>query len=103
MVFDDVTASRFRHGTRFLRWRPDTAPAQCTFEQIGGELTVPGLTVNWFGCLKQDSTKMSPAVAAGGSHAKTEGALLPVASAAAAHAFRVAICRRRSRLRNWSK
>ena len=25
---------RFRHGTRFLRWRPDKAPRQCTFEQL---------------------------------------------------------------------
>ncbi len=25
---------RFRHGTKFLRWRPDKAPAHCTFEQI---------------------------------------------------------------------
>jgi ATP-dependent DNA ligase len=40
--YDHVTCGRFRHGTRFLRWRPDKAPVQCTFEQIGGELTVPG-------------------------------------------------------------
>jgi ATP-dependent DNA ligase len=32
--FDQVTAGRFRHGTRLLRWRPDKAPRQCTFEQI---------------------------------------------------------------------
>ena len=32
--FDQVTAKRFRHGTRLLRWRPDKAPRQCTFEQI---------------------------------------------------------------------
>jgi ATP-dependent DNA ligase len=32
--FDQVTAKRFRHGTRLLRWRPDKAPYQCTFEQI---------------------------------------------------------------------
>ena len=25
---------RFRHGTTFLRWRPDKPPAQCTFEQL---------------------------------------------------------------------
>ena len=25
---------RFRHGTTFLRWRPDEPPAQCTFEQL---------------------------------------------------------------------
>lgn len=32
--FDQVTAKRFRHGTKLLRWRPDKAPRQCTFEQI---------------------------------------------------------------------
>lgn len=33
--FDHVTSRRFRHGTRFLRWRPDKAPRQCTFVQLG--------------------------------------------------------------------
>ncbi|MBA3554481.1 MAG: ATP-dependent DNA ligase [Gemmatimonadales bacterium] len=32
--YDHVTGGRFRHGTRFLRWRPDKAPRQCTMEQI---------------------------------------------------------------------
>ena len=32
--YDHVSGSRFRHGTRFVRWRPDKAPRQCTFEQI---------------------------------------------------------------------
>jgi ATP-dependent DNA ligase len=35
--YDHTTGGRFRHGTRFLRWRPDKAPAQCTFEQMGEE------------------------------------------------------------------
>ena len=34
VAFDHVTAHRFRHGTRLLRWRPDKAPRQCTFEQL---------------------------------------------------------------------
>lgn len=34
VAYDHVTGDRFRHGTRLLRWRPDKAPAQCTFEQI---------------------------------------------------------------------
>jgi hypothetical protein len=25
---------RFRHGTRFLRWRPDKSPKQCTMDQV---------------------------------------------------------------------
>jgi ATP-dependent DNA ligase len=32
--FDHVTGGRFRHGTRFVRWRPDKSPRQCTCEQI---------------------------------------------------------------------
>jgi len=32
--YDQVTGGRFRHGTRLVRWRPDKAPRQCTFEQI---------------------------------------------------------------------
>lgn len=32
--FDHVTADRFRHGTKLLRWRPDKAPRQCTFDQL---------------------------------------------------------------------
>jgi ATP-dependent DNA ligase len=33
--FDQVTGGRFRHGTRFLRWRPDKAPRQCRMDQLG--------------------------------------------------------------------
>src|SRR5262245_3679141 len=29
-----ASGSRFRHGTRFLRWRPDKVPRECTIEQI---------------------------------------------------------------------
>ena len=32
--YDHVTGDRFRHGTKLLRWRPDKAPRQCTFDQI---------------------------------------------------------------------
>jgi ATP-dependent DNA ligase len=32
--YDHVSGDRFRHGTRFVRFRPDKAPRQCTFEQI---------------------------------------------------------------------
>lgn len=35
VLFDHVTGERFRHGTRFLRWRPDKAAAQCRMEQLG--------------------------------------------------------------------
>jgi ATP-dependent DNA ligase len=36
--YDQVTGRRFRHGTGFVRWRPDKAPKQCTFEQLAPEL-----------------------------------------------------------------
>lgn len=32
--YDQVTGNRFRHGTKLVRFRPDKAPSQCTFEQI---------------------------------------------------------------------
>ena len=35
--YDQVTGRRFRHGTRFLRWRPDKAPEQCTMSQLRQE------------------------------------------------------------------
>lgn len=38
VLYDQVTGNRFRHGTRFLRWRPDKAPRQCTFEQLARRL-----------------------------------------------------------------
>ncbi|HEX8171262.1 MAG TPA: ATP-dependent DNA ligase [Thermoanaerobaculia bacterium] len=32
--FDYFSQGRFRHGSKFLRWRPDKAPEQCTMEQV---------------------------------------------------------------------
>jgi ATP-dependent DNA ligase len=37
VAYDQITGNRFRHGTRLLRWRPDKAPAQCTFDQLERE------------------------------------------------------------------
>jgi ATP-dependent DNA ligase len=34
VAFDHLQGIRFRHGTRFLRWRPDKDPSSCTFEQF---------------------------------------------------------------------
>jgi ATP-dependent DNA ligase len=36
--YDQVTGCRFRHGTTFLRWRPDKAPTQCAMDQLAREL-----------------------------------------------------------------
>jgi len=38
--YDHVTGNRFRHGTKLVRFRPDKAPRQCTFEQLKPE-TLP--------------------------------------------------------------
>jgi ATP-dependent DNA ligase len=35
--YDQVTGDRFRHGTRFLRWRPDKSPRQCSVSQLKQE------------------------------------------------------------------
>jgi ATP-dependent DNA ligase len=32
--YDHFSGGRFRHGTKFLRWRPEKKPTQCTFEQL---------------------------------------------------------------------
>ena len=32
--FDHFSGGRFRHGTKFLRWRPEKTPKQCTYEQL---------------------------------------------------------------------
>jgi ATP-dependent DNA ligase len=34
VAYDHFSAGRFRHGTQLLRWRPDKAPRQCTFQQV---------------------------------------------------------------------
>lgn len=35
--FDHFTGGRFRHGTGFLRWRPEKAPRDCTMKQVKRE------------------------------------------------------------------
>jgi ATP-dependent DNA ligase len=32
--YDHFTGGRFRHGTKFLRWRPDKDPRQCAMDQV---------------------------------------------------------------------
>lgn len=32
--YDHFSGGRFRHGTKFLRWRPEKKPKQCTFDQL---------------------------------------------------------------------
>lgn len=33
--YDHFTGGRFRHGTKFLRWRPDKKLKQCGYDQLG--------------------------------------------------------------------
>jgi ATP-dependent DNA ligase len=39
VLYDQVTAGRFRHGTKLLRRRYDKVPSQCTMEQLAPPLT----------------------------------------------------------------
>lgn len=32
--YDHFSGGRFRHGTKFLRWRPEKKPRDCTFAQL---------------------------------------------------------------------
>lgn len=42
--YDHFTGGRFRHGTRFVRWRPDKAPRQCTMDQVEALQPIFGIT-----------------------------------------------------------
>jgi ATP-dependent DNA ligase len=35
--YDHFSGGRFRHGTRFMRWRPDKDPRQCRMDQVAKE------------------------------------------------------------------
>jgi ATP-dependent DNA ligase len=35
VAYDHFTGGRFRHSTRFLRWRPDKSPRHCKMDQVG--------------------------------------------------------------------
>src|SRR6185437_13059567 len=39
--YDHFSGDRFRHGTSILRWRPDKAPRQCTFDQLKHRIAAP--------------------------------------------------------------
>jgi ATP-dependent DNA ligase len=46
--YDKLEKNRFRHGTRFIRWRPDKDPKDCTWREVRpprrpDDLTVPAL------------------------------------------------------------
>jgi ATP-dependent DNA ligase len=39
VAYDHLQGDRFRHATRFVRWRPDKSPAACRYDQL--EVTPP--------------------------------------------------------------
>ncbi len=43
--YDKLEGERFRHGTRFLRFRPDKDPQQCTWDQVRSPRRAEDLTV----------------------------------------------------------
>jgi ATP-dependent DNA ligase len=42
VTYDHLSGGRFRHGTRLIRWRPDKAPDQCTWEQVASPAPASG-------------------------------------------------------------
>jgi ATP-dependent DNA ligase len=42
--YDHFSGDRFRHGTKFLRWRPEKDPKSCTYEQVKGAAVGPRLS-----------------------------------------------------------
>jgi ATP-dependent DNA ligase len=34
VTFGQLQSGRFRHGVRFLRWRPDRTPQSCRYDQL---------------------------------------------------------------------
>jgi len=52
--YDHFSGGRFRHGTKFLRWRPEKAPGQCTMEQV-----LPGpIDSSLAGLLRQNTASL---------------------------------------------
>jgi len=47
VTYEHMEGTRFRHTAHFLRWRPDKAPEQCTYEQL--EVVAPYLLSEIFG------------------------------------------------------
>lgn len=47
VAYDHLQGDRFRHGTTFVRWRPDRAPQTCRYDQL--DETPPALLADLFG------------------------------------------------------
>ena len=43
--YDYFNGERFRHGTKFLRWRPDKSPRLCRFDQLAAKRSKRGMSL----------------------------------------------------------
>ena len=41
VTYDHFSGGRFRHGTKFMRWRQDKPASRCTLQQVEFESKVP--------------------------------------------------------------
>ena len=55
MAFEQLQSGRFRHTARFLRWRLDKDPAQCTYDQL--DVAIPFELQQVFGAQVPFSTQ----------------------------------------------
>ena len=46
VAYDHLQGDRFRHGTTFMRWRPDRSPSDCRYDQL--DETPPALLADLF-------------------------------------------------------
>jgi ATP-dependent DNA ligase len=58
VAYDGLHGGRFRHGTTFVRWRPERSPATCTFDQF--EISPPYELGKIFG-IQLSSAQSTPA------------------------------------------
>lgn len=49
VTYDYFNQGRFRHGAKFIRWRPDKKPKQCTIDQVAAEDGDPELIASVLG------------------------------------------------------
>jgi ATP-dependent DNA ligase len=52
VAYEGLTNGRFRHPARFVRWRPDEAPAECRYDQM--DQPVPAELQQIFGGTNSD-------------------------------------------------
>jgi ATP-dependent DNA ligase len=43
--YDHFSGGRFRHGTKFLRWRPEKKPSHCAFDQVDAAAKGRGIKI----------------------------------------------------------